>query len=182
MYKNRDGRQCECFAEQPGRLSSAPSAAGCRGKVPDRGIRFVHRVNGGFVGGAARVAGAPAQNPLDINPSGSKPTPLGQCKQGHGTAPSTKPLCATAGCAERERRGLCAARSFVSVSCCCCSAFAASSTLQLSRIAMCFFFFPGKTGLLQCALCNFPGPCPSHDSKSSKRMRCSRPKQCCTYG
>ena len=79
------------------------------------------------------------------HPSSSKLVPQGQCKQGHGTAPSTKPLCAIAGCAGgcgRARRGLCAACSFVSVSCCRCrSAFAASSTRQLSRIVMCFSFF-----------------------------------------
>lgn len=54
---------------------------------------------------------------------------------------SPVPLPDARAAAGRERRALCAARSFVSLLCCRCSALAASSTPQLSRIAVCCFFF-----------------------------------------
>lgn len=42
--------------------------------------------------------------------------------------------------------------------------------------------FSRKRGLIQCVLCNFLGLFPSHNTKSSKRMRYSHTKQCCTHG
>lgn len=44
------------------------------------------------------------------------------------------------------------------------------------------FLFSRERGLIQCVLCNFPGLYLSHNTKSSKRMRNSHTKQCCTHG
>lgn len=79
---------------------------------------------GNLLVGQSRSQGSWPELPRH-HPSSSKPVLQGQCEQSCETALSTKSLCATAGCtgsSERERRGLCAAYSFVLMSCCCCSA------------------------------------------------------------
>lgn len=69
--------------------------------------------------------------------------------------PSTKPpLCCGQLC--RGEKGLCAACSFLSTPSYYCSAFAASSTQQLSRISTCFSFFQEKRAHSVC-LVQFPG-------------------------
>lgn len=143
-----------------------------------RGIPLVHKVNGGFVGGAAWIAGAPAWNPTGITPPAVNP-----CHRATGLpwaqSPSVPPPAAWAAAEGREWACVLPAPL--------CPSLAAAWLLQPLAPASssglpCAFLFSRKTGLLQCVLCNFAGSYPSHNSKSSKRMRCSNFKQCGTYG
>lgn len=145
----------------------------------------MHQMWEGLQPGMEGVCWLPSIVPWCGSP-GSQPHHGSRARGGRGSAPGTEPPCAPSGYMGTERRALCAAWSFVSLSCCHCSALAASSTPQLSRIAVCcfiyLFIFSWKTGLLQGILCSFPGSCPSRDLKNSRRMRCSHPEQCCTCG
>lgn len=91
---------------------------------------------------------------------GSCPEPLditspavNLCCRAMGLPKHKAPLC----CGElwKGEKGLCAACSFVSISCYHCSAFAASSTHQLSRIFTCFSFLQEKRAHSMCVV-QFP--------------------------
>lgn len=131
---------CECLAVREAEHHPQPCTVG-RSLTGEPALCMVNWA----LGVAVWTTGARGQNPGHHLSSRNCTAGPGGCQ---GQSPSVLQ-------AAVEGREMCAACSFLSISCSYCSAFAASSTQQLSRISTCFSFFQGKRAHSMC-LVQFP--------------------------